>query len=112
MIDKNRIEESCKKTLKSSKYDNWIYSSAYKDGFMACAKWLPKELLKDLCHSNTEKPQIGKFILAYTMYGYETLVYNGEGEADCGTNWMDIVSDLAIGSWCYPDDLFPGKGKQ
>lgn len=110
MIDKNRIEEACEKALKSSKYNDWIHSSAYEDGFMACSEWLQKELLKDLCHSNLEKPQIGKPILAYTMYGYETLIYNGEGEADSGTNWMYIVSDLAIGSWCYPDDLFLKKG--
>lgn len=80
-----------------------------ENSFITGAKWAINEFLKDLWHPNTEKPKAGKKILAYTIDGYETITYIGEGEIDCGTNWMDIVSDMAIGSWCYPEDLLPKK---
>lgn len=54
--------------------------------------------------------RFGQKILAYTIDGYETITYVGEGEIDCGTNWMDIVSDMAVACWCYPEVLCPKKG--
>lgn len=78
----------------------------FKDG----AEWAEEEFLKNLWHSNTEKPEVGKKILVYTIDGYETITYVGEGEIDSGTNWMDIVSDMAIACWCYPEVLCPKKG--
>ena len=81
-----------------------------ENSFITGAKWAINEFLKDLWHSNTEKPEVDKKFLAYTIDGYEIMTYVGEGEIDCGTNWMDIVSDMAIASWCYLEDLTPKKG--
>lgn len=78
--------------------------------FLNGIEWAEEEFLKDLWHSNTEKPEVGKKILVYTIDGYETITYVGEGEIDSGTNWMDIVSDMAIACWCYPEVLCPKKG--
>lgn len=110
MIDDKKIEEAARRN--ADKYRNYPTLSdedRYKVSicsFMEGTKWIKEEFLKNLWHySNKEKPQIGKPILAYTMYGYETLIYNGEGEIDCGTNWNDIVSDMAVASWCYIDDI-------
>lgn len=126
MIDERRIEEAanfhrfeliasrhgstlgkpmqCSEEVIDAEIDLIEYS------FTTGAKWMQEEFLKNLWHSNKEKPEVGKKILAYTIDGYETITYVGEGEIDCGTNWMDIVSDMAIASWCYPEDLLPKKG--
>lgn len=48
--------------------------------FLDGIEWAEKEFLKDLWHSNTEKPEVGKKILVYTIDGYETITYVGEGE--------------------------------
>lgn len=113
MIDDKKIEEAARDYINKNgyfvKYDEdpcVAIELAYKEG----AKWAVNELLKDLWHSNTEKPEVGQKILAYTIDGYETITYVGEGEIDCGTNWMDIVSDMAVACWCYPEVLCPKKG--
>lgn len=113
MIDDKKIEEAARDYINKNgyfiKYDEdpcVDIEFAYKEG----AKWAINEFLKDLWHPNTEKPKAGKKILAYTIDGYETITYIGEGEIDSGTNWMDIVSDMAIASWCCPEDLFPKEG--
>lgn len=123
MIDDKKIEEAFKeynekveKELSKRLTRNPTSAERYADttsrqcAFIAGAKWMQEELLKDLWHPNTEKPKAGKKILAYTIDGYETITYIGEGEIDSGTNWMDIISDMAIASWCYPEDLLPKKG--
>lgn len=108
MIDENKIGEVAEQQAERI-FASKCWQVCYKEGFMDCAEWMQEEFLKDLWHPNTEKPKAGKKILAYTIDGYETITYIGEGEIDCGTNWMDIVSDMAIGSWCYPEDLLPKK---
>lgn len=110
MIDDKKIEEAKKSFIADKKILGVIAMNDLARGFKEGAKWMQEEFLKDLWHPNTEKPKAGKKILVYTIDGYETITYIGEGEIDCGTNWMDIVSDMAIGSWCYPDDLSPKKG--
>ena len=109
MIDDKKIEEAARYYC-NNRYPASQDAPFIAEGFRHGAKWMREEFLKDLWHPNTEKPKAGKKILAYTIDGYETITYIGEGKIDCGTNWMDIVSDMAIGSWCYPEDLLPKKG--
>ena len=117
MIDDKKIEAAANKHIEteyarynSGEVEDEMICLRGKDSFKEGAKWAINEFLKDLWHySNKEKPQIGKPILTYTMYGYETLTYNGEGEIDCGTNWNDIISDMAVASWCYIDDIHKGR---
>ena len=90
--------------------EEMFYKEDIKEAIGLGAKWAINEFLKDLWHPNTEKPKAGKKILAYTIDGYETITYIGEGEIDSGTNWIDIVSDMAIASWCCLEDLLPKKG--
>lgn len=106
MIDDKKIKEESYRLIDGISQNDKVMRAV----FTVAAKWAQEEFLKDLVHPNTEKPKAGKKILVYTIDGYETITYIGEGEIDCGINWMDIVSDMAIGSWCYPEDLFPKKG--
>ena len=91
--------------------EEMFYKEDIKEAIGLGIKWAINEFLKDLWHATSEKPKAGKKILVYAIDGYETITYIGEGEIDCGTNWMDIVSDMAIGSWCYPEDLLPKTQK-
>lgn len=120
MIDK-KIEEaatvaSISDTEKGRVREGYVinaladHENGFREGYIEGAKCAINEFLKDLWHPNTEKPKAGKKILAYTIDGYETITYIGEGEIDSGTNWIDIVSDMAIASWCCPEDLLPKKG--
>ena len=109
MIDDKKIEETARYYC-NNRYPASQDAPFIAEGFRHGAKWMQEEFLKGLWHPNTEEPKAGKKILAYTIDGYETITYIGEGEIDSGTNWMDIVSDMAIASWCYPEDLLPKKG--
>ena len=121
MIDDKKIKEaasvaSISDTEKGRVREGYVinaladHENGFREGYIEGAKWAINEFMKDLWHPNTEKPKAGKKILAYTIDGYETITYIGEGEIDSGTNWIDIVSDMAIASWCCLEDLLPKKG--
>ena len=104
MIDDNKIEEAA---VKSANYLNGICDftviNAFEEGFKEGAKWAVNELLKNLWHHASEKPNENNEVICVDKDS-RTITYNGI------VNWWAFCRTHDVTHWLYVDDLLPKEG--
>lgn len=74
--------------------------------FYSGAKWMQKELLKDLLHPIEEEPNKGKMILMEMSNGNNYALY----WVNDNYSWKRICTMFTTTKWLYVGDLFPKEG--
>lgn len=127
MIDKRRIEEVFKEynekvekelskrlTRKPTSAERYAGTTSRLCAFIAGAKWMQEELLKDLWHSIEENPMKYHKCLVEVMYHRplnmtDEIDYVTSHLTDFGWDESSFKrSDYTIKRWIYIDDLLKG----
>lgn len=112
MIDDKKINEAANKLCDYGS----ILSSGYRiDGFKKGAKWAINEFIKDLWHSNTEKPKEDSNIVYIDENDefWDIDNYNSDNFDDSfGKGWDSACRTQNIYKWCYKEDLLSKEGGQ
>ena len=111
MIDEKKIEEAATKYAGKRPKD---LLAMERQAFMDGAQWVQQEFIKDLWHDASEKPKQHKMIVAITggmdsLTNFDAEVYNFPFTMSKG-DWVDLVDQDGITSWCYLSDLLPKEG--
>ena len=115
MIDEKKIEEAKKSFIDDKKILGVMAMNDLACGFKEGAKWAINELLKDLWHSNTEKPKEDSNIVYIDENDefWDIDNYNSDNFDDSfGEGWDSACRTQNIYKWCYKEDLLQKKGGQ
>lgn len=98
MIDDNKIKEA------GQKYSQrFYYGSTALYGFIAGAKWIQEEFLKNLWHQINKEPEgYDEWILLHYNIGN----YYSLAQVKDFKSWKGFVDNAPIDGWLYIDDLF------
>lgn len=128
MIDEKKIEEAAKGAADLYEQDLPImsyYEDTEVDGqhhfcqefgaelFKDGVNWAINEFLKDLWHSNAEKPKENSNIVYIDEYNefFDIDNYNSDNFDDSfGKGWDSACRTQNIYKWAYKEDLLPKKG--
>lgn len=102
MIDDKKIKEA------GQEYSQRFYhDSTALYGFIAGAKWIQEEFLKNLWHQTDEEPEgYDEWILLHYNVGN----YYSLAQVKDFKSWEGFVERAPIEKWLYIDDLFPKEG--
>ena len=104
MIDDKKIEDAAKQHSEES-YISGYFQACYKDAFMEGAKWAINEFLKNLWHSASEVPEIGRVIIIENHYPDGRIEFPSRMRKSTSHNPIDGETQ----KWLYIDDLLPKK---
>lgn len=120
-MNDNKIEEAFKKynekvenelakrlTIKPTNAEHYAETAIRQCAFIAGAKWMQEELLKDLLHPIEEEPNKGKMILMEMSNGNNYALY----WVNDNYSWKCICTMFTTTKWLYVGDLFPKEGGQ
>ena len=120
MIDDKKIEEATRNYINKNgyfiKYDEEPcvdIEFAYREGYKEGCKDAINEFLKDLWHSNTEKPKEDSNIVYIDENDefWDIDNYNSDNFDDSfGKGWDSACRTQNIYKWCYKEYLLPKKG--
>ena len=102
MIDNDKIVKAASELCDYGS----IHDSEYRiEGFKKCAKWMQEEFLKDLWHSASEVPEIGRVIIMENHYSDGRIEFPSHMRKSTFHNPIDGETQR----WFYISDLFPKK---
>ena len=110
MIDDKKIEEAAR--CNADKYRNYpTLSDEDRDkvsicSFMEGTKWMQEEFLKNLYHSASEVPEIGRVIIIENHYPDGRIEFPSRMRKSTSHNPIDGETQ----KWFYIDDLFQKEG--
>lgn len=93
--------------------EEMFYKEDIKESIGLGAKWAIKTFLKDLWHSNTEKPKEDSNIVYIDENDgfWDIDNYNSDNFDDSfGKGWDSACRTQNIYKWCYKEDLLPKEG--
>ena len=105
MIDNKTIEEVAKQHSEES-YISGYFQACYKDAFIDGAKWMQEEFFKNLWHSASEVPEIGRVIIMENYYPDSRIEFPSRMRKSTSHNPIDGETQ----KWFYIDDLFTKEG--
>lgn len=103
MIDDKKIEEAARRYSKVTDCDK-EEALLIEEGFKEGARWAINELIKNLWHPASEKPEKNHSVLFKTAGNSFETEYIGKND------WATIVRCFKVVKWFYIDDLFPKEG--
>ena len=90
--------------------------------FYSGAKWMQKEFLKNLWHTDDEMPKSGKTILIKGLEWHNTVggynLFNTRTDIDLGDfdekiQWDNFCECAGVDfTWCYLEDILPEGGEK
>ena len=104
MIDNNKIKEAIEDYVRHSSVED-EYPGTEEDAFKAGAKWAINEFLKNLWHSASEVPEIGRVIIIENHYPDGRIEFPSRMRKSTSHNPIDGETQ----KWLYIDDLLPKK---
>ena len=102
-------ELSKRLTRKPTSAERYADTTLSQCAFIAGAKWMQEEFLKDLWHQTDEEPQgYDEWILLHYSVGN----FYSLAQVKDFKSWKGFVERAPIEKWLYIDDLFPKEGGQ
>lgn len=129
MTDDKKIEEAAKHyaeensmSIEDQMGDIYDGIEELSDAYKAGAKWMQKEFLKNIWHTDDEMPESGKTILIKGLEWHNTVggynLFNTRTDIDLGDfdekiQWDNFCECAGVDfKWCYLEDLLPKRGEQ
>lgn len=129
MTDDKKIEEAAKHyaeensiSIEDQMGDIYDGIEELSDAYKAGAKWMQKEFLKNIWHTDDEMPESGKIILIKGLEWHNTVggynLFNTRTDIDLGDfdekiQWDNFCECAGVDfKWCYLEDLLPEGGEQ
>ena len=103
MIDDKKIEEAARYYC-NNRYPASQDAPFIAEGFRHGAKWAINELIKNLWHPASEKPEKNHSVLFKTAGNSFETEYIGKND------WATIVRCFKVVKWFYVDDLLTKEG--
>ena len=122
-MNDNKIEEAFKEynkkvenelakrlTIELTNAEHYAEVAIRQCAFVAGAKWMQEEFLKELWHPNTEEPDKSKSDIVTLGFDNDAFLQFKESILWREESWRHSISRCQIIKWAYLSDILPKEG--